>query len=132
MKEPARHQNRLIMQDTVVRLLRSPYDVRVAVRTQAVIQGKNHELNTVVHAEFVINAREMVLHCELADAERARDILIGLSIYDGVDDLQFTRRETEAGGIGFQHTSRRNRGYLDRWYHRLLILLEINRGRVVG
>jgi hypothetical protein len=54
-------------------------------------QSEKYEFDSIVYTQFVIDAGQMVFDGVLADAERARDIFVGLTVDECGDDLSLAR-----------------------------------------
>src|SRR5690348_8506422 len=57
------------------------------------VHGEQGQFQAVGHAQLVENISEMVLHCLLGDRELFGNVLIGVPIDDGCDDVKFTGRQ---------------------------------------
>src|SRR5687768_9732294 len=67
--------------------------------TKPAVYGVQHKLHTIIDAELVEDIREMVLHRVLTDAESSGDVLVGLAVHQGFNDLTLAVRQPQKNRI---------------------------------
>src|SRR5213593_5122253 len=77
-------------------------DLMCTRSAEAPINRVEDQFDAIVNAELIVDIREMVLHCVLADVELRCYIFVGLAIYESPDNLHLPASQTQTCNFRFR------------------------------